>query len=97
MVSYLCSLLHVQPLGQQVGNVDEAQQVVHIALYAAGHPRILNLHGKAAPVMKLASMHLCSTASFPWGYTGVASRLHRGYGLATDTGLNPASRLQAGY
>ena len=56
--THLSSLLYIQPLGQQIGNVDEAHEVVHITLYAASHPRILNLHGKPPPIVKLASMHL---------------------------------------
>lgn len=55
---HLGSLLYIQALGQQVGNVDEAHQVVHIALYAASHSWVLDLHGKAAPIMQIASMHL---------------------------------------
>ena len=56
--AHLSSLLHIETLGEQVGYIDEAHEVVHIALYAACHPRVLDLHGKSAPIMKLASVHL---------------------------------------
>jgi len=57
-IAHLSSLLHVETLGQQFGNIDETHEVVHIALYAACHPGVLDLHGKPAPIVKLASMHL---------------------------------------
>ena len=56
--SYLSCLFHIETLGQQVGNVDETHQVIHIALNAACYPWVLDLHGKASPIMQLASMHL---------------------------------------
>ena len=55
---HLSGLLYVEALGQQVGHFDEAHQVVHITLDAAGHAWILDLHGKAPTVMQVAAMHL---------------------------------------
>lgn len=57
-VAHLSSLLHIETLRQQVSYVNEAHEVVHIALYAARHPGVLDLHRKSAPIVQLASMHL---------------------------------------
>jgi len=57
-IAHLSSLLHIETLGKQVSDVDEAHEVVHVALYAACHPRVLDLHRKPTPIVKLASMHL---------------------------------------
>ena len=59
-VPNLGSRLHIQALGQQVGEVDDAHQVVHIALDAAGHPWVLDLHGNPAAIMERRPMHLCT-------------------------------------
>lgn len=51
-------VLHIQPLGQQVANADDAHQVVHIALNAASDARVLDLHHHAAPIVQHAAVHL---------------------------------------
>ena len=71
--THLSSLLHVETIGEEVRDVDEAHEVVHIALYAACNPGVLDLHRKAAPIMQLASMHL------PW---------HKNLGMKHSSGLD---------
>ena len=51
-------ILHVQPLGQQVADADDAHQIVHIALNAASDARVLDLHHHAAPIVQHAAVHL---------------------------------------
>ena len=52
------SLLNVQPLGQDVGDGDDAHQVVHVAADAAGHARVLDFEHHPLPVRQHRSMHL---------------------------------------
>lgn len=42
-MAHLGGLAGIQPFRQQVEGVDEAQQVVHIALDAACHARVLHV------------------------------------------------------
>ena len=50
--------LDVEPLGQDVGEGDDAEQVIHIAANAARDPWVLDFHRHAPPVMQRRAMYL---------------------------------------
>ena len=50
--------VHIEALGQHIGVGDESHQVIDIALNAARYARVLNLHGRLAPVMQGGPVHL---------------------------------------
>ena len=64
--SYLCSRVHIHALGEHIGVGDEPHEIVDIAFNAAGNARILDLHGRLAPVMQRCSMHLFTQHSVYW-------------------------------
>jgi len=55
---YLCSRVHIHALGEHIGVGDEPHEIVDIAFNTPGNTRILDLHGRLAPVMQGCSMHL---------------------------------------
>ena len=62
--------VHVEALGQDVGVGDEAHEVVDVALDAARHAWVLDLHGRPAPVVQGGPMHLRASLTFANSLSG---------------------------
>lgn len=76
---HLDRVLHVQPLGQDVGHRDQAHEVVNVALNAARHAGVLHLHRSFPAVVQPHTVHLamCVGCWEVWGWGAMSGTVDK--------------------